>query len=290
MGNFLQVGVSIAFDGVAYAMLLFVISVGLSITMGLMGFVNLAHGVFAMAGGYVTVTLMNEAQVPFLLGLVAAFLGVGLVSIVFERTLYARFYGASELEQVMMSIALVFMAIAASTYVFGPEPKPVRLPPFLKGQLDFGFREFPTYRVFLIGVGITIITALILVFEKTLIGAKIRAAVDNRAMAQAVGIDVRRLFTLTFALGSGFAALGGGLAIDIIGISPTFAIQYLVQFLIVVAVGGLGSIRGAFAAALILGIIDNAGKYLWPEGGAFFIYGVTVLLLLLKPEGLYGRG
>ncbi len=286
----LQVGTSILFDGVAYAMMLFIISVGLSITMGLMGFINLAHGAFAMAGGYVTVTLMNQAGWPFFVCLAVAFVAVALVGVLFERALYARFYDADELDQVMMSIALVFIAIAAFTFLFGPEPKPVRLPAFLKGQLDFGFREFPTYRVFLIGVGFAIIGVLVLVFEKTLIGARIRAAVDNRTMAQAVGINVRGLFTLTFALGSGFAALGGGLAIDLVGISPTFAITYLVQFLIVVAVGGLGSIRGAFAAALVIGIIDNAGKYLWPDGGAFVIYVTTVVLLLVKPEGLYGKG
>lgn len=284
-----QMLTSILFDGLAYAMMLFVISVGLSITMGLMGFINLAHGVFAMAGGYVTVILMNQHGWPFLAGLAMAFVAVALVSVVFERLLYARFYSASELDQVMMSIALVFIAIAVTTFIFGPEPQPIHLPRYLKGQIDLGFRQFPTYRVFLIGVGLTIIVLLILLFEKTLIGAKIRAAVDNRVMAQSVGINVRRLFTLTFALGSGFAALGGGLAVDIVGLSPTFAITYLVQFLIVVAVGGLGSIRGAFAAALIIGIIENAGKYLWPAGGDFFIYLITIALLLAKPNGLYGK-
>ena len=286
----LQMSISILFDGMAYAMMLFVISVGLSITMGLMGFVNLAHGVFAMAGGYVTVSLMNQAGWPFFASLAVAFIAVALVSVVFEKLLYARLYGASELDQVMMSIALVFIAISATIFFFGPEPQPIHIPRYLKGQIDLGFRAFPTYRVFLIAVGIAIIILLIGVFEKTLIGAKIRAAVDNRAMAQAVGIDVSRLFTLTFAMGSGFAALGGGLAIDIVGLSPTFAVSYLVQFLIVVAVGGLGSIRGAFAAALIIGIIENAGNYLWPEGGGFFIYAITIVLLLAKPEGLYGRG
>lgn len=286
----LQVLTSILFDGLAYAMMLFVISVGLSITMGLMGLINLAHGVFAMAGGYATVTAMEALGLPFFAALAVAFAGVGAASVVFERLIYARFYGGAELDQVMMSIALVFMAIALAAFVFGPDPQTVQLPAYLKGQVDLGFRAFPTYRFFLICVGFAIIVGLVAVFEKTLIGARIRAAVDNRAMAQAIGIDVQRLFTVTFALGSGFAALGGGLAIEIVGVSPTFAITYLVQFLIVVAVGGLGSIRGAFAAALIIGIVENAGKYLWPEGGGFFIYAITVALLLARPEGLYGRG
>ncbi|MCG8695496.1 MAG: branched-chain amino acid ABC transporter permease [Minwuiales bacterium] len=289
MDQLFNVAVSILFDGLAYAMILFIISVGLSVTMGLMGFVNLAHGAFAMAGGYATVSVMNGLGVPFLLALVAAFVLVGAVSVLFERVLYARLYKATELDQVMLSIGLVFMAIAAFTFFYGPAPLTFQAPDYLKGQIDLGFREFPTYRAFMIGVGLAMIAALWFGFERTSLGAQIRAAVDNRQMAQSLGIDVDRLFTLTFALGSGLAALGGGLAIEIVGMSPGFAIQYLVFFLIVVAVGGLGSIRGAFVAALVLGIIDNAGKYLWPEGGAFFIYAATIALLLIKPAGLFGR-
>lgn len=286
----MQVVISILFDGLAYGMMLFVIAVGLSVTMGLMGFVNLAHGAFAMLGGYVTISAMSGFGVPFLLALVIAFVVVGAGSVIVERLLYARLYEASELDQVMLTIGLVFMATAAVTYVYGPSPMPVQLPAWLKGPIDLGFRSFPTYRVFLILVGLIFMALLWLVFERTLLGAQIRAAVDNRRMAQSVGINVDRLFTLTFAFGSGMAALGGGLAIDIVGLSPTFAIQYLVLFLIVVAVGGLGSLTGAFLAALILGFLDNAGKYLWPEGGGFFIYVVTVVLLLARPDGLLARG
>jgi len=285
----MQVLISILFDGLAYGMMLFVIAVGLSVTMGLMGFVNLAHGAFAMAGGYVTVSVMTGWGAPFLLALVIAFLVVAAASIAFERLLYARCYAASELDQVMLTIGLVFMAMAAATFLYGPAPKTVRLPAYLSGQIDFGFRAFPTYRVFLIATGLGLMAALWLLFHRTLLGAQIRAAVDNRRMAQSVGIDVDRLFTLTFAFGSGMAALGGGLAINIVGLSPSFAIQYLVFFLIVVAVGGMGSLWGAFAAALLLGFLDNAGKYLWPEGGGFFIYVATVALLLWRPHGLLAR-
>jgi branched-chain amino acid transport system permease protein len=285
----MQVVISILFDGLAYGMMLFVIAVGLSVTMGLMGFVNLAHGAFAMLGGYVTISSMSAFGVPFLLALAIAFVVVGAGSVILERLLYARLYDAPELDQVMLTIGLVFMATAAVTFVYGPAPMPVQLPAWLRGPLDLGFRSFPTYRVFLILVGLLFMALLWLVFERTLLGAQIRAAVDNRRMAQSVGINVDRLFTLTFAFGSGMAALGGGLAIDIVGLSPTFAIQYLVLFLIVVAIGGMGSLWGAFLAALILGFLDNAGKYLWPAGGGFFIYVVTVLLLLARPDGLLAR-
>jgi branched-chain amino acid transport system permease protein len=284
-----QALISIVFDGLAYGMLLFIIAVGLSITMGLMGFINLAHGAFAMAGGYVTVSLTQGQGVPFLPALALAFLVVGGASIAFERLLYAPLYRASELDQVLLSIGLVFMATAAFTFFYGPSPQRVAVPDSLSGQVDLGLRAFPAYRVFLIAVGLGLMAALWLLFERTLIGARIRAAVDNRRMAQSVGVDVEALFTWTFAFGSGLAAVGGGLAVDVVGLSPTFAIQYLVFFLIVVTVGGAGSLWGAFIAALILGFLDNAGKYLWPDGGAFFIYVATVALLLRKPDGLFGR-
>jgi branched-chain amino acid transport system permease protein len=282
--------ISITFDGLAYAMILFIISVGLSVTMGLMGFVNLAHGVFSMAGGYMVVRLMSHAGIGFLPALAIATVVVALVSVLLEHVFYAPLYKATELDQVLLSMGLVLMATAAFTYGFGPAPVSMHPPEFLSGQIDLGFRRFPTYRLFMIVTGLVMAAALGLGFERTLIGAKVRAAVDNRRMAESIGVNVDRLFKLVFALGSGLAALGGGLAIDIWGLSPNFAIQYLVLVLIVVAVGGLGSIKGTFIAALVLGVIDNGGKYLWPEGGAFFIYAVTVAILLIRPGGLYGKG
>ena len=281
--------ISILFDGLAYAMFLFIVSVGLSVTMGLMGFVNLAHGAFAMAGGYLVLTLTRSWGVPFLPSLVIVFLVVGAVSVIFERTLYARLYRATELDQVLLTIGLAFMAIAGFTYFYGPSPQSIRLPSYLTGQIEGGFRSFPTYRVFIIAVGVVLIAALWYVFERTNIGAKIRAAVDNRRMAQSIGIDVDRLFTLTFGIGSGLAALGGGLAIQLVGLSPSFALIYLVFFLLVVAVGGLGSFKGTLVAALILGIFDTAGKYLYADAGGFFIYAIAMAILLIRPAGLYGR-
>jgi branched-chain amino acid transport system permease protein len=281
--------ISILFDGLAYAMFLFIVSVGLSVTMGLMGFVNLAHGAFAMAGGYLVLTLTRSWGVPFLPSLAIVFLVVGAVSVIFERTLYARLYRATELDQVLLTIGLAFMAIAGFTYFYGPSPQSIRLPSYLTGQIEGGFRSFPTYRVFIIAVGAVLIAVLWYVFERTNIGAKIRAAVDNRRMAQSIGIDVDRLFTLTFGIGSGLAALGGGLAIQLVGLSPSFALIYLVFFLLVVAVGGLGSFKGTLVAALILGIFDTAGKYLYADAGGFFIYAIAVAILLVRPAGLYGR-
>ena len=281
--------ISILFDGLAYAMFLFIVSVGLSVTMGLMGFVNLAHGAFAMAGGYLVLTATLSWGVPFLLALVITFVVIGCASVLFERTLYSPLYGAGELDQVLMTIGLTFMAIATYTFFYGPLPQSIRVPDYLAGEIAVAGRTFPTYRVFLIAVGAALIAVLWYGFERTNIGAKIRAAVDNRRMAQSVGIDVDRLFVFTFAIGSGLAALGGGLAIQLLGLNPSFAVVYLVFFLLVVAVGGSGSLWGTLVAALVLGIGDTAGKYLYADAGGFFIYAIAFLLLLVKPAGLYGR-
>nr|WP_089944931.1 branched-chain amino acid ABC transporter permease [Candidatus Entotheonella palauensis] len=276
--------------GLAYAMLLFIISVGLSVTMGLMGFINLAHGAFAMLGGYVTVTLVVRSGAPFLLALLIAFVAVAALSVVFERVLYARLYKAPELDQVLLTIGLVFVSVAAVTFVWGPNPISMPMPPFLNGAVELGVKRIPLYRAFMIVAGAMIVVGLYYGLERTRIGAQIRAAVDNRRMAESCGVNTDRLFTYTFALGSGLAALGGGLGIQILGgVRPVFAFEYLVVFLIVVAVGGLGNIRGTFFAALVLGITDFAGKYLFPEGGAFVIYAVTIVVLLWRPQGLFGR-
>ena len=289
MPHVANIAVSILFDGLAYAMFLFITSVGLSVTMGLMNFVNLAHGAFAMAGGYIVVTLTRTLGIDFVPSLIIASVLVGIISIPFERVLYRRLYKATDLEQVLLTIGLAFMAIATFTYFYGPIPKSVPLPNWLQGDINLGFRAFPSYRAFLIVLGVILIAVLWYVFERTNIGAKIRAAVDNRRMAESVGINVDRLFTLTFAVGSGLAALGGGLAIQLFGLTPYFAVLYLVLFLIVVAVGGLGSLKGTLLAALVLGVFDTAGKYLFADAGGFFIYAVTVVVLLIKPAGFYGR-
>ena len=281
--------VSVAFHGLAYGMILYVISVGLSVTMGLMGFANLAHGVFAMAGGYVMLSAMNSYGIPFPIAVAIAFVAVAVGSMVLERLLYSKLYTAGELEQVLFTIGLIFMSVAVARLIYGTLPQPVLLPDYMKGQLHFLGRDFPTYRVFLIVFSIVIVGLLWFGVERTRWGAMVRAAVDFRAMAQSVGINTTRLFTLTFALGSGLAALGGALGAEIIAIQPTYPFEHLVFFLIVVAVGGLGSLRGPFVAALLIGVADTACKYWLPEFGAFFIFVATIAVLLWRPGGLFGR-
>lgn len=279
----------VLFDGFAFGMLLFLLSVGLSVTLGLMNFINLAHGAFAMLGGYVALTLTRDWGVPFLAAIAAAFLAAALVSIAFERTLFRRLYRAGDLNQVLFTIGLVFVAAAAAAFVFGTVQQPIRIPAYLRGTVDFFGLTLGVYRVFLIGVALTATALLIIGLDYTRFGAMVRAAVDNQRVAQGLGINVDQVFAITFALGSGLAGLGGALAIEIVGLDPSFGFHYLVYVLIVVAVGGLGSIGGSFAAAALLGISDVAGKYFLPELGAFFIYLVMVGILFFRPLGLFGR-
>jgi branched-chain amino acid transport system permease protein len=263
--------------------------VGLSITLGLMNFVNLAHGAFAMLGGYVCVSAMTRFDVPFLATLPLAFVASAVTGAVLERLLYRRLYKASHLDQVLLTIGLTFMAVAVATFCFGSTQQPVRLPAFLQGQLRVLGLDLGVYRLFLIAVVVLLRVGLGLLFGRTRFGSQIRAAVDNQDVAAGVGIDVERVFTLTFALGSGLAGLGGGLGIDVLGLDPSFPLRYLVFFLLVVTVGGAGTIKGPLAAALVLGVVDGAGKYYVPELGAFAIYAAMVLLLVAFPAGLFGR-
>jgi branched-chain amino acid transport system permease protein len=279
----------VLFDGIAYGMLLFLLSVGLSVTLGMMNFVNLAHCSFAMLGGYVTVTLMNSFGWPFFATLPVAFIAAALCSVVLERLFFRRFYRASDLEQCLLTIGIVFVSIAAAAYIYGTINQPVQLPAYLRSSINFAGLNFGVYRIFLIGIALLITIALAFAIETTRFGAQVRAAVNNQRMARGLGINVDRLFAITFALGSGLAGLGGALAIEIVGLDPSFALTYLIYVLIVVSVGGLGSIWGSFAAAMLLGISDVAGKYYVPATGAFLIYLVMIVLLMWRPNGLFGK-
>lgn len=279
----------VVFDGFAFGMLLFVLAVGLSVTLGLMNFINLAHGAFGMLGGYIAVTVMRHLGMPFLLALPAAFLGAAAVSIAFERTLFRRLYRAGELNQVLFTIGLVFVAAAGAAYFFGTSQQPIQLPSYLRGSVELDGMRFGAYRLFLIVIALIITALLFFGLERTRFGAQIRASVDNQRAAQGLGLDVERIFAITFALGSGLAGLGGALAIEIVGLDPSFGFHYLVYVLIIVSVGGLGSIAGSFFGAALLGICDVAGKYFVPEIGSFLIYLLLVAILFVRPLGLFGK-
>lgn len=281
--------VGLVLGGLAAGMVLFIVSVGLSVTMGLMGFANLAHGAFAMLGGYVVAICVNRLGIGFIPALAIAFISIAYVSIPMERLLYRRLYRAAELDQVLLTIGLIFSISASIILVIGPENQQIPLPKYLQGQLDLGVVQYRTYSVVLIGVGLLLAVVLTLGFDRTLIGAQIRAAVDNRKMTEALGINVSRLFTATFAVGSGLAAIGGGIGAEFLGLDPHYALKYLVYFLIVVAVGGVGRVSGVLFAALLLGFLDFVLKRYMPQGGGLFIYMLTIIFLLFRPQGAFGK-
>jgi branched-chain amino acid transport system permease protein len=281
---------TILFDGIAYGMLLFVLACGLSVTLGLMNFVNLAHGSFAMAGGYITVVLVNRMGVPFLLGLPLAFLFSAALGALLERTLYVHVYAKSHLDQVLFTIGLVFMSVAAVDYTMGSSQQFIVIPSALQGQIDVFGVGVGRYRLLIIGICAMLTIALQLILVRTRFGSRLRASVDDQRVARGLGINVGAVFGLTFAFGSGLAGLGGALGAEILGLDPIFPLKYLIYFLIVVTVGGTSSITGPFVASLLLGIGDVAGKYYVPRLGAFIIYVIMIAVLIVRPQGLFARG
>ena len=280
---------TILFDGIAYGMLLFVVACGLAVTLGLMNFVNLAHGAFAMAGGYITVILVNRAGLPFLAALPLAFICTAIIGAVLERTLYVHLYVKPHLEQVLFSIGLVFMSVAAVDYVMGSQQQFVSIPSYLQGQINFFGVGIGRYRLLIIAICGLLTIALQFSLARTRFGSRLRAAVDDARVARGLGINVNAVFAVTFAVGTGLAGLGGALGAEILGLDPQFPLKFMIYFLIVVTVGGTSSITGPFVASLLLGLGDVAGKYYAPQFGAFIIYIIMILVLIWRPQGLFSR-
>lgn len=280
---------TILFDGLAYGMVLFMLACGLSVTLGLMNFVNLAHGAFAMAGGYCAFVLVNRLGVPFLASLPLVFVITGIVGLIFERTLYVHVYGKSHLDQVLFTIGLVFMAVVATDYVAGSNQVFVELPSYLQGRFDVFGVGIGRYRLLIIVLCGLLTVALQFILTRTRYGSRLRAAVDDSRVARGLGINVNYMFAITFAVGSGLAGLGGALGAEILGLDPVFPLKYMVYFLVVVTVGGTSSITGPLLASSILGIADVAGKYYVPDLGAFVIYTIMIVVLIWRPDGLFAR-
>ncbi len=281
---------TILFDGIAYGMLLFILACGLTITLGLMNFINLAHGAFAMTGGYVTVVMMNRYGLSFYWCIPAAFLVSAALGAILERTLYRRLYTASHLDQVLFSVGLVFMAVAAADYIMGGQQQLIQLPPELSGRTEILGIGIGRYRLFTIVICAILAIVLQLILSRTRFGSRLRAAVDDRRVAMGLGINVSAVFALTFAFGSGLAGLGGAMGAEILGLDPNFPLKFMIYFLIVVAVGGTSTVSGPFLAAILLGIADVAGKYYVPAIGPFVIYGLMIIMLIVRPNGLFARG
>lgn len=281
---------TILFDGVAYGMLLFVLAVGLCITLGLMNFINLAHGAFAMAGGYLTVVMMNRMGISFYWCLPAAFVFSAVIGVVLERVLYRRLYDKTHLDQVLFSIGLIFMAMATVDYAMGASPQIVNLPPSLSGRIEILGAQVGIYRLFVIVICGLLTIGLQFVIAKTRFGSRLRASVDDGRVARGLGVNVTGIFALTFAVGSGLAGLGGALGAPILSMDPSFPLKYMIFFLIVISIGGTTTITGPFFASILLGVADVGGKYFVPAIGGFIIYTIMVAVLIFRPQGLFTRG
>ncbi|MCT7665269.1 branched-chain amino acid ABC transporter permease [Shinella kummerowiae] len=285
----MQTVFSIGVDALAYGMVLFVISIGLSVTMGLMRVVNLAHGAFAMIGGYIASYAARDLGLGYAVAVMLAVAGTILIAIPVERLLYRRIYGQPELTQVLMTIGITFCIIGIANYVFGPTLKTIPTPEALREPVSLGFRTVSAHRLFVIGCGLAVALGLWYFIERTAFGVKLRASVDNAAMAAALGVKTQVVYAVSFAVAVGLAAFGGVVGAELLPIEPYYALRYMVTFLVVVSVGGAGSIPGALAACLLLGGIDTTGRYLMPEFGEFFFYLAVIAIVWLFPRGLAGR-
>jgi len=276
--------------GLSYGLVLFAISIGMVITMGLMKVTNLAHGAFAALGGYLTVALMNHAGLDFMVALALSTLLVALFGVVVERLLISRLYGKPDLDQVLVTLGFNFLVMGALTLIFGPNVYPIALPDYLRGNVDLGIRTFEVYRIFVIGFGVVLVLALWVIFDKTNFGAKLRAAVDNRGMASAMGINVNRLYVLAFGLGSALAAVGGSIGAAMLPMEPFYPLKYLILVLVVVALSGFGNIRASIGVAIIVGLVETAGRFLIPQFGSYVIYVLLITLIVWRRDGLFARG
>jgi len=287
MEQFLGSLAFIVLYGGTYGVVLFVLSIGLVMTMGLMRVPNIAHGAFAAIGGYMIVNVMARWGLDYFSAIVFATLCVALLGAVAERTVYIHLYRLPELDQILVTLGMCFVVVGTLALVFGPNIVSIPLPSSLSQQIGLFGRSFPVYRLFILAVGAIIIAVFWLVFDRTSFGAQLRASVDNRSMAQATGIPVDRVVMLAFSIGTGLAALGGGIGATLFPLEPLYPIKYLPLIFIIVALTGFGNIKSSIAVAIVVGITDTAGRYLFPELGGFVIYVLVIVVVALRPAGLF---
>jgi branched-chain amino acid transport system permease protein len=275
--------------GISYGLILCLLSIGLVVTLGLMRVVNLAHGAFAAIGGYVAVSLGAKLALPFPLAVTVAVVLVGALSLVLERLFFVQLYGSTELNQVLQTIGLTYIAIGIFALTFGPNVFPVKLPSYMLGSIKLGQVDLEAYRLVVATVSLVILATLWMVFDRTNFGARVRAAVDNPSMAEATGINVRHLFSVTFALSAALAALGGAIGSAMFPLEPLYPFRYIVLMMMVVVLSGRGNIKAATVVSIVIGVSETGVRLLLPEIGSFLIYLVLIALVVWRPDGLYAR-
>jgi branched-chain amino acid transport system permease protein len=274
-------------NGLAYGVLLFLMSAGLSLIFGLMNVVNIAHGSFFMLGAFSALAIMKWTG-SFWLALGFSWVPAVIIGVVMERVFIRRLYARGHLDQVLLTFGFTFVFVDLVRWIFGADIRELPVPDLLSGAVDVAGVIIPRYRLFLIAFGGAIALLLWLFLERSRVGAMVRAGVDDAFTATGIGINVPLLFASVFALGDGLAALGGAAAGPILGLYPGMDIEILIPAFIVVVIGGMGSLRGAFVSSLFVGLVDTFGKAYFPDLALFLIYLLMVVVLLTRPHGLFG--
>ncbi|WP_079527705.1 branched-chain amino acid ABC transporter permease [Halobacillus hunanensis] len=276
-------------NGVSYGMLLFVITCGLALVFGILGVLNLAHGSLYMIGSYVAYSLTTTFTQSFWTALIVAPLAVAVIALVIERTLLRVTYQLGHLSQVLLTFGLAYVFHDLTKWIWGSNVLSIRVPDLLSGSVTIVGQTFPLYRLVVIGVGIIIAAGLWWIQNKTRWGAIIRAGLSDREMIGALGVNINLVFTTIFVLGGILAGFGGVVASPILGLYPDMEFQTLILALIVLVIGGLGSIAGTFTASVLVGVLETFGRYLFPELSMFLIFGLMAMILVWRPSGLLGK-
>jgi branched-chain amino acid transport system permease protein len=278
-----------ALNGISFGMVLFLLTIGLSITLGLMGIVNLAHGVLFMVGGFVGFTVAVIYGLNYWLAVLLGGLAAGLIGLGIERG-FLRFQYKQANEQVMLTIGFIYILTNLSQWVWGGEFRAPFTAPFLSGSINIIGWQYPIYRVFTIGIGLVLCVVLWWLQEKTKVGAIVRAGMDDRETIGGLGINLERVNYIVFFFGGFIAGVAGVIGAQLLGVKLGMGWDILLYAMIVLVIGGIGSIQGALAGALVIGIIDAFGKALFPELAMFLMYLVMIIILLVRPSGLLPRG
>ena len=274
-------------NGLSFGMLLFLLAAGLSLIFGLMRILNLAHGSYYLLGAYIALTVV-EATGSLFLATLAGMAVVAALGVVMERAFLRRLPHHEELPQALLTFGFLLIVGDVSLWIWGGTPQSLPKPEILAASVRLGPLVFPSYRLFLIVVGLVVGVGLWFLQERTRIGATVRAAIDDAEIAQAIGINVSRLSTTVFAVGAALAALGGIMAGPVLGVYPGADFEILLLAFVVVIIGGLGSLKGAFVGGLLVGCLDNFGKALFPELALFTIFAPMAVILAVRPAGLFG--
>jgi branched-chain amino acid transport system permease protein len=278
-------------NSLQYGLLLFLVASGLTLIFGIMGVINLAHGSFYMIGAYMAYALAPALGGNFWITLGVGFLLSIVLGIVLEWVFFSYLYEREHLQQVLMTYGLILVFEELRSLIVGDDVHGVQAPALLAGSIPLGdVMTYPVYRLFISGVCLLLALGMYLVFTRTRLGMRIRAGSTNREMVQSLGIDIQWLYRIVFAAGVAIAVLAGMIASPVSSVYPGMGSQVLIICFVVVVIGGIGSIRGALVAALLIGVVDTFGKVLLPQAAGVLVYVLMALILLWKPDGLFKAG